>query len=179
MSDSTSIHFRPLRVFDLPLMVKWLNTDLVRDWYSKKEYTYEEAVRHYAPYIQGSKPTKAFLILSDKRPIGYIQTYTINDYPDYQEKIQIDERAAGLDLFIGEPDFIHRGLGSTILQQFLREVVFGQSDAISCIVGPEPRNTTAIRAYEKAGFTHLKTIETDDEAEAEYLMRIERAGVMA
>ena len=37
------------------------------------------------------------------------------------------------------------------------------------------RNRAAIRAYEKAGFTYLKTVEIPDEDDPEYLMRLARA----
>ncbi|MBI4642138.1 MAG: GNAT family N-acetyltransferase [Candidatus Tectomicrobia bacterium] len=81
-------------------------------------------------------------------------------------------------MFIGEADYIHKGLGSSILRTFLREIVFATSDAVSCIIGPEPKNKVAIRAYEKAGFSYLKTIQIPDEEEPEYLMRIERADIL-
>lgn len=53
-------------------------------------------------------------------------------------------------------------------------MVFGKTDAESCIVGPEPANQVAIRAYEKAGFRYLKTVEVTEEDQPEYLMRVTR-----
>ena len=47
--------------------------------------------------------------------------------------------------------------------------------ARSCIIDPEPDNKIAIRAYEKAGFRYLKTVQIPTEAHPSYLMRIERA----
>ena len=97
-----------------------------------------------------------------------MQTYRIIDYPDYSRQIEMGENVAGLDLFIGHPGYIHRGLGKHILTRFLDEIVFRMPGITECCVGPEPGNAVAIRAYEKAGFRHLKTVTVD--GELEYIM---------
>ena len=178
MLDPAEIHFRTLRVPDLPSMHRWLNTDFVMQWWGRSGPSFEEVVKKYTPRIKGRGRTACFLIMYDDRPIGYIQTYKIKDYPDYASYVQTDEDAAGVDLFIGEADYIHKGLGSAILRTFLREIVFGTTDAVSCIIAPEPKNKAAIRAYEKAGFKYLKTIQVPGEPEPEHLMRIESADVL-
>jgi len=45
--------------------------------------TFEAVVDKYGPRIAGDHPTCCYLILYEQRPIGYIQTYRIADYPDY------------------------------------------------------------------------------------------------
>ncbi|HEX3722640.1 MAG TPA: GNAT family N-acetyltransferase, partial [Nitrolancea sp.] len=113
------------------------------------------------------------------RPIGYIQIYLIEDYPDYAQFVGADEQAAGVDLFIGEIDCIHRGLGPVLLKRFLCDLVFVRPDVTSCVIGPAISNVIAIRAYEKAGFRYFKTASIPDEDEPEYLMRIGRDAVLA
>ncbi len=54
----------------------------------------------------------------------------------------------------------------------MREIVFARSGVAACMVGPEPDNIAAIRAYEKAGMRHLRTVEVRGESEPEYLMGI-------
>ena len=174
MSDSNRIRFQKLSESDLALMHRWLNTDFVNQWYGKKQCSYEEVREKYLPRINGKAPTSSFLILYNDRPIGYIQTYRLADYPDYSQHLQVDENAAGVDLFIGEREYIHRGLGHVILGTFLREIVFASEEIDSCVVGPEPKNTAAIRCYEKTGFRYLKTVHVPAEPEPEYLMRIDR-----
>ena len=80
-------------------------------------------------------------------------------------------------MFVGEIDYIHKGLGAIILRKFLEVIVFGQRNTPSCIIGPEPSNIVAIRAYAKAGFKYWKTIHAPDEDEPEYLMRIARDAI--
>lgn len=172
MTASNEISFRTLEEKDLSLMYRWLNTDFVIEWFGKGGSSFEEVVNKYLPRIKGEQPTYSFIIVCDNNEIGYIQMYMIADYPEYSQWVNIDEQAAGIDIFIGERDFIHKGLGKQILIKFLREYVFHLNNAESCIIGPEPKNDAAIRAYEKSGFKYLKTIQVLGEAEPEYLMRI-------
>ncbi len=77
-----------------------------------------------------------------------------------------------MDLFIGDPNYLHKGLGSIILRTFMKEYVFPQLHVDVCIIGPDPKNLIAIKAYQKAGFKHFKTIFTGKEDE--HLMKITR-----
>jgi len=52
--------------------------------------------------------------------------------------------------------------------------VFRQPWAEACIVGPEPGNHAAIRAYEKVGFAYWKTVHIPGKAQPEWLMRVWR-----
>lgn len=159
-------------------MHKWLNCDYVIEWYGKKKWTLKDIEEKYTPYINNEMPTQGYIILHSKIPIGYIQTYKIHDYPDYAKFVDIDENASGLDLFIGEYDYIHKGLGKYIIGKFLKEIIFILSDSVSCILGPEPNNKVAIRTYETVGFKYVKTIQVDNEDEPENIMRITKNEAM-
>lgn len=173
--NTGSITFRPLQRLDMPLMHRWLYTPHVAKWWWTDQAPSAEALEEkYLPRITGKDPTDCYVIIENGRDIGYIQTYVIADHPEYDELVDVPERAAGLDLFIGEPDRVHRGLGFQILVEFMRTIVFAEPSAESCIIGPAVSNTRAIRCYEKAGFAFLKTIEVPDEEEPERLMRIWR-----
>lgn len=156
-------------------MHRWLNTGEVKRWYNET-WSYEEVAEKYGRRVRGETPTHSFVIMYGETPIGYIQTYRIDDYPDYAAAVQV-EHAAGIDLFIGDERYIHRRLGSHILSRFLGEHVWRLTGAGICIIGPEPKNMVAIRAYEKAGFRYLKTVPVPGEAEPEYLMILARPQV--
>ncbi|MGA7669402.1 MAG: GNAT family N-acetyltransferase [Nitrolancea sp.] len=167
--------FRPLQRDDMPLMHRWLYVPHVAEWWwTDQEPTAEDLEEKYLPRIHGEDPTDCYVIVEDGRDIGYIQSYVIANHPEYAELVDVEERAAGIDLFIGEPDRVHRGLGPPLLRQFLRDVVFANYDVESCIIGPSVKNTSAIHAYEKAGFSYFKTINVPDEDDPEYLLRIWR-----
>jgi aminoglycoside 6'-N-acetyltransferase len=174
--DPAAIGFRRMTMDDLPLMHRWLETPHVLEWWWGGVAPSSEAVAEkYGPRIRGEEPTDPYLILYAGHPIGYSQTYRIRDYPEYAAAVSADEEAAGVDLLIGEADYLHKGLGSHILRRFLRDVVFAPEDIVSCIIGPSEANAIAIRAYEKAGFRYLKSIPSENEPTPEYLMRIARA----
>jgi aminoglycoside 6'-N-acetyltransferase len=159
-------------------MHQWLNSQIVKQWYGKHDLSYHEIAEKYTAYIGHQLPTDPFLIMWQELPIGYIQTYRIIDYPNYNKYIQAEDTANGVDLFIGEATYINKGFGAVILTKFLREIVFGSSAAESCIVGPEPKNTRAIKTYEKVGFRYWKTIKIPNEPEPEYLMVITREEIL-
>jgi aminoglycoside 6'-N-acetyltransferase len=174
-----SIGFRRMALDDLPLMHRWLQEPHVLEWWwGGVAPPYEAVTAKYGPRIRGEEPTDPYLLLFMDQPIGYIQAYMIRDYPEYAAIVDTDAGAAGVDLFIGEDAYLHKGLGSYILRAFLRAVIFGAGDATSCVIGPSETNRIAIRAYKKAGFRYFKTAPSANEPTPEYLMRITRADIL-
>ncbi len=174
--DPALIGFRRMTMDDLPLMYGWLQLPHVLEWWwGGVAPSYAAVVEKYGPRVRGEEPTDPYFILYGDRPIGYIQTSMIRDYPEYAALVETDDDAAGVDLFIGERDYLHKGLGSHILRAFLRAIVFGAGGATSCIIDPSETNRIAIRAYEKAGFRYLKTVPSPNEETPEYLMRVARS----
>jgi RimJ/RimL family protein N-acetyltransferase len=173
MWDAAQISFRKMQIADVRRVMGWLNQEHVRRWWHDlEEATYPAVYREHLPMITGKAPTTPYIIECDSTPVGYIQTYLIPSWPDYAARVAVDELAAGVDLYIGEEAYLHQGLGPLVMRKFLREKVFTRPDVVSCIIGPEPDNAPAIRAYEKVGFTYLKTIPAMGDEHAEYLMRI-------
>jgi aminoglycoside 6'-N-acetyltransferase len=173
--DAALIGFRPLERADFPLMLRWHNTPHVREWWQLDPRTAEEVEAKYGPRVDQPSLTRGYIMLYDGQPVGFIQEYLIRDYPEYASAIQVDDDAAGVDLFIGEETYWRRGLGPLLLRAFLRDVVFARAEVGSCIIGPAASNATAMRAYEKAGFRYLKTMQVPGEPEPEALLRITRA----
>jgi RimJ/RimL family protein N-acetyltransferase len=180
--DPAHISFRRLTEDDLPIMHRRLNAQHVARWYRVRGVpnpSLEWVTARYLPRICGDDPTRSFVIMLGQRPIGYIKGYLVADNPEYAVHVQVDEGAAGVDMFIGEPDVVHRGLGAHIVRCFVDEVVFREMGASCCVIGPEPENRIAIRAYEKAGFRYQKTVHIPGgDTEYEYLMRVDREEVI-
>lgn len=173
MLESAKITFRKLQIEDLPLMHTWLNEPHVHEWYDKdKENTLEEITQRYGPKIKGEKPSDGYLVLYDNKSVAYIQTYKVNDWPEFGEYVNYDDHTASVDLFIGDTSFMGQGLGNLMLRKFLKEIVFSNSEIQTCIIGPEPANLRAIKAYEKTGFKYVKTVQVGDEPDPTYIMEI-------
>jgi RimJ/RimL family protein N-acetyltransferase len=170
------ISFKPLQEKDLPLMHRWLNTQHVSEWWSldgNHHPSMEEVVSHFSPRVKGKEPVDVFIIVYDGKPIGMIQSCRLDDYPEEKALFGLDDRCAGIDIFIGEEDYVHKGLGSGIIREFLKQVVFSKYNADSCIIDPQVENKIAIRAYEKVGFKYLRTVwyEKDKMDENIYIIR--------
>ncbi len=179
MLDPALIGFRPLTMGDLRLLQQWFAQNHVAEWYRDEAgLRYDEVVAKYTPAIRGEEPVHCFVIMYDSRPIGQIQTYRVKDFPTYQDYVDVDDGTAGLDILIGDPAYVHKGLGTPILRRFLRAVVFGTYGATSCLIDPEVRNVAAIRSYEKAGFRHGRTVQLSADDPPVYLMRIDEADVV-
>jgi RimJ/RimL family protein N-acetyltransferase len=132
-------------------------------------------VQHYLPAIEGSDPTDLYLILVDDRPAGFIQTYLVSDHPDYQALVDVEDGVAGVDLFLADPEQTGKGLGSKVLAQFARDVVFTAPRRHACIADPDAENHASLRAFEKAGFTRVRDfVDPSDGNRLHTLIRIER-----
>ena len=152
-----------------------------RWWADPPRETYpDDELDKYRRRITGDDddPTLIFCIRLRGRPIGFIQSYRIDDYDDYGRSLALDVPAAGIDLFIGEPDLVGKGHGPALIRAFLRDVVFTTYDVAECVIGPSIKNLRAIRAYEKAGFRFFKDARVPDEPDPEHLMRIRRDEVL-
>ncbi|MGE3063293.1 MAG: GNAT family N-acetyltransferase [bacterium] len=167
-----SIWFRRLTEVDLKLMTQWLSADFVNEWYKMDDTSFEKVSAKYLPRINGEEPTECYIAMHFDKPIGFLQTYFIKDYPDYNKYVQADDKTAGADIFIGEEEYIHKGWGTAILRKFIDEVIFCKENIDSCIMGPDPENVTAIKTYEKLGFKYLRTIRNFEEGSDEYLMEL-------
>jgi len=170
------IAFRKLEKRDLELLYTWLCNEEIYKWYGKSKRTYEDIERKYLPRIEGQVPTKPYLIIFDRNPIGYIQTYKLSDYPDYAKCLGLDFDAACIDVFLGDVKNMGKGYSRLILRKFLEKVVFKIFSLDNAIIAPEINNLRAISAYESAGFIYIKTAVSDN-GDYEYIMAIERKDV--
>ena len=117
------------------------------------------------------------VVLYEGKPIGYIQCALNDDNPQYKEAFGLEDNTAGIDIFIGDEHYLHKGMGSFIITKFLQDVVFVIYDVSTCTIDPEPVNTVAIRAYEKVGFRYLRTAWNPVDNAWAYLMTIHREAI--
>jgi len=169
--------FPALTEADLPLVRRWLLEAHVSRWWAdppRDTYPEDELDKYRQRVRDEGDPTEIFFIRHRGRPIGFIQSYRIDDYDEYGQALALEVPSAGIDLFIGEPAEIGKGHGARLIRAFLRDVVFARYDVAECVIGPSVKNTSAIRAYEKAGFRFLRDVQVPDEPDPEHLMRIRR-----
>jgi len=163
------IRFRALEEKDIPLVRQRLQYDYVSQRYHAEE-SFDLQKTKLLHCIHGIKPTQPFVVQYDGIDIGYMQFYRNSDYPEYQKEIDYYDDACGIDMFIGEKEYLHKGIGPLMIMKFLRDIAFPRSGLKTCVLGPDPNNTAAIKAYEKVGFVYIKTVTKDDGRE--YIMTV-------
>ncbi len=137
--------FRAVTEADLPLLAAWLAEPHVAQWWDEGPEASLAEIREAMEDIS----TEPLIVELDGRPIAYLQSYDphLEDDHPYQDQ---PHGTLGLDLSIGPPDLVGIGHGSAMLAQFV-ELLFEEGTP-RVIIDPDPTNTRAIRAYEKAGF---------------------------
>jgi aminoglycoside 6'-N-acetyltransferase len=154
--------FRPLTYADIPLIHRWFNEPHVQTFYSLRPWSEEEVLRKLQPVIEGEKSVFAYIVFEEGKPIGYIQYCRLADHPWPEQDIdeEILKKAAGLDIFLGEPDAIGKGKGAKIIRAFLEQILWPRF--AYCFADPDVRNAASVKMFEKCGFQFHKVIRTED-----------------
>ena len=183
MTPGVDVAFRPLARADFEQLCRWLNTPHVYEWWGREwggpdglggagpeAATVDEVAEHYLPDLEPHSPSHAFVIVVDGEPAGLIQWYRLGHYPEYEGELgEAGTDAAGIDLFVGEPHLVGRGIGSAVIRRFVDDVVFA-AGVTRCIGAPDVRNLRSIRAFEKAGFRWVRDAAVSNEPAPEHVM---------
>lgn len=172
MDASGRLSFRRLTETDIPQLHRWLNAPHVLEWWDRPGPSLDDVRAKYLPRVAGQEDVSPYLICVDGMPIGYIQAYRVEAGAWGLRDVR--GGGVGLDLFIGDAHWMHRGFGAQILRQFIGEVAFQDETVTECFIDPSPRNHIAIRAFEKAGFRHLTAGVDPDTGLAVQVMRLAR-----
>lgn len=152
--------FRLLTPTDFPQMLEWLSKSHVKQWWDDGEDTLEKVARNYG---EECDDVKKFILIEAKaaseKSIGYFQYYFASD------------NQIGIDQFIGESDYLDRGIGEQTIKMFI-ELIKSKHKPKAIILDPSPENKRAIRCYEKVGFKHYETKMIED-GKLAYMMRYE------
>jgi RimJ/RimL family protein N-acetyltransferase len=152
---------------DLARLLAWRREPHVRAFWDNDddapELTTDFIETHYVPLTDPSHDTVATFIELSGTPVGYLQFYRWSAYPEgaHATSIPIDADAFGLDVFIGDPTCIGRGIGSRAVDLACR-YLFETHGASRVALLTALDNLRAQRAYEKAGFVRVRrALDTD------------------
>lgn len=158
------VSFVPVEPGHYPLLRKWLHAPHMREWWGDPE----TELGYIRDMVEGRDSTRPFLIAVANVPVGYIQYWFVDDYQnelwlkDHPWLREMARGTIGVDLSIGEPDRLSRGIGSAALAAFV--AMLREMGHKTIIIDPDPRNARAVRAYAKAGFRPVPALigRTDD-----------------
>ena len=150
----TSYGFRSMTAADLPSVRRWLARPHVAQWWGDPDEQYA--------LVSGDLDHPSmdqFIVELDTHPFAYLQCYDPTAWPNHGFG-DLPAGARGIDQFIGEEDMIGRGHGSALIRAFVDDLLTAGTPRV--VTDPDPANTRAIRAYEKAGFRQERPVTTPD-----------------
>lgn len=141
------IVFRNLQIKDIPKLYTWVNLPNVKRWWENVPATFEAVEEKYTKRIEDNQDIKCFIIEMDQKDIGYIQAYFDVD----QSLFLCEGICIGIDLFIADEAYLHKGYGHQIILAFIDSILKPyHPDFI--VIDPDADNIVAIKSYMKAGF---------------------------
>jgi len=142
---------RPMTRGDFRDVSRWVNQPHVARWWDEQRRP-EQVEAHYGPALAGDDPTRLWVFEANGRSVGFAQDYRIGDHPDYA-LLTGKPDAVGIDYAIGEPAFVDRGLGTSLLWVLIRDRVVPSYDDLNEVhAAPDHRNAASLRVLAKLGF---------------------------
>lgn len=138
---------------DKPLLLEWLSTPDSQSWWGNPA---DEIRLIYDGEASGE--SCGFIVHREDGPFAYIQSWPCNGQPAEAivKEPWVAKQASGtlgVDITIGRPDLLGKGLGSPVVHAFCMKLF--REGAPRLIIDPDITNLRAVRAYEKAGFTRF------------------------
>ena len=153
---------------DFALIMRWRAMPHVHEWWDPDDPApdMDEVLRHYRPTTDPQYPTSGCVIELDGRPVGYLQFYRWADWihdssTHVGAEIPLEDDPWGLDIYIGEPDLVGRGLGSRAVALACRHLSEGRG-VRTVMLTTEVGNLRAQAAYERAGFGKVRRVLDSD-----------------
>jgi aminoglycoside 6'-N-acetyltransferase len=154
---------------DYAVIARWLTDTAVLMYYDGRDNPspLPRVIAEFGPYVRGETNVVPCIVEYAGVPIGYLQYYVLD----------ADERAAfdlpdlpdlfGMDVFIGEPSYWDRGLGTRLVAATLR-YLFEQAGARQVLIDPQTWNARAVRVWEKCGFRKVRLLPAHELHEGVY-----------
>lgn len=146
--------FKKLTQSDWPLMLKWFKEAHVEQWWPTPEK--DELMSYFLEKIR-SKNTFGFIVFLNTIPIGYIQYYYLDRTKDEAGALwpALPDTTVGIDQFIGDPEYLHKGYGTAFIKQFIAELSTLEQNITTIVLDTNPENKAALKCYEKVGFVPI------------------------
>ena len=126
---------------DLQLLASWQSQPHVAEWWDAN-----------APYDESDLSdarVSRCIVLFEGRPFAFMQDYTVHGWEDHHFA-NLPTGSRGIDQFIGDPDMIDQGHGTSFIKARMKSLFEVGAPVIA--TDPHPENARAIYVYRKLGF---------------------------
>ncbi|MGB5296595.1 MAG: GNAT family N-acetyltransferase [Thermoanaerobaculia bacterium] len=153
---------------DLPLLERWLRSPHVVRWWGTPDL-------NLTTLAQRSRDTHA-VITADGRPVGYLCWQKPSPWElEAAGLTDLPEDLVDIDILIGEPELLGRGVGPRALILLLAKLR-GEGVGFAGL-GTSTSNRVAIRAFDKAGFRLFRDFEDLESGPCKYMVAQLRSAV--
>jgi aminoglycoside 6'-N-acetyltransferase len=146
------LFLRPMTEEDLRAVEAWLGLPHVARWWTPDTTAGEEIAKYRRRIRPQERPATIMLMVTwDGADIGWCQWYRWADYP--AEAVAMGARAGelGIDYAIGDPAWVGRGAGTTLVAALVTEARRHHPGA-GMLVAAAAANAASRRVLEKNGF---------------------------
>lgn len=183
-TKSAECKFEPLAIKDLETLYAWFQVPHVKKWYAKgMDFSKKDIESKYRSRIEGKEAVPSYIVNIGQHEIGFIQYYSLSEslpegVTDYHHELFnkfSPSDVAGIDLFIGDENYLGKGYGAKILNSFLNKIIF-QKFKIA-VIDPDIENLRAIKVYERVGFTPFSIEKSEQYNETIQLMILKKGSL--
>lgn len=152
--SSISIHFETLRKDQQEMLNGWFCQDYVAEFWHGVGL--KNTLETISRFVSGEEKLFTLWIAYDRAtPFGYLMSSEVDFKKDqlYAKYLTSESKAITLDLLIGNPSYLGKGLAQKMIRELLLQKF---SDASDVFIDPGIHNSKAIHVYEKVGFRKVE-----------------------
>ncbi|HYF97650.1 MAG TPA: GNAT family N-acetyltransferase [Coxiellaceae bacterium] len=148
-------NFKPVAESQRELIHAWLKQDYMQEWIHgqglKNTLMGLEKFLKSENLTDQSQLTRHWLGYEDDKAFVYLLTTLVvkDSSNEYAKLSDQDGLAITLDIFIGDPHYLGKGLAGSVIKEFLLSQF---SHVTEVFIDPEKTNGRAIHVYQKVGF---------------------------
>ena len=148
------MEFKPLEITDCDLLYKWFHSPSVKQWFMVDACDQDNFIKKHQEKINAIDEWY-YIVYFNNIPFGYICYYNANIDSDNIGFIE-PVGTYGIELFIGNTDFIGKGFGKQMLLLFIETIIKKNKNIKRLIIDPHINNKIAYNMYLTIGFKPIK-----------------------
>lgn len=161
--------FKPVDQEHRSLVHRWLKEPHVAKWFYGQGL--QNTLNHLDDFLNGTSSGQYWLAYDQNRPFAFLITSFVEKPKDELTKWCSKEGdAITLDLLIGEPDHLGKGLSPIVIREFLLSQF---PNITEVLIDPEATHSHAIHIYKKVGFVVLGEFIPSHSPHLHYMMRLD------
>ena len=150
------ISFRKIKNGDEHLIHEWIKSnEFVRFWYYHNKTPRVETINKK---IHRDR-IDSYIVLLNNVEIGYVQCYSVDGWGVWSRRVKIynNMQAIGTDYYIGDINYIHKGFGPKMINEFIDNII-APTGCAYVLITPDKNNVASRRCCEKCGLKFVKEV---------------------